>query len=60
MPAYLADSSVLLDVFTDDRVWAEWSVNQLERASANGIVFQRNTVIDVEILDPLVTSRFPQ
>lgn len=46
MPAYLADSSVLLDVFTEDRVWAEWSVNQLEQASADGIVF----------IDPVVYS----
>ncbi len=39
MAAYLADSSVLLDVFTTDPTWAEWSVGQLERASADGTVF---------------------
>ena len=39
MAAYLADSSVLLDVFTTDPVWAEWSVGQLERAAADGTVF---------------------
>ena len=46
MAAYLADSSVLLDVFTADPVWAEWSVGELERASADGIVF----------IDPFVYS----
>jgi predicted nucleic acid-binding protein len=39
MAAYLADSSVLLDVFTADPVWADWSVGRLERASADGTVF---------------------
>ena len=46
MAAYLADSSVLLDVFTADPVWAEWSVAALERASADGTVF----------IDPVVYS----
>jgi predicted nucleic acid-binding protein len=46
MAAYLADSSVLLDVFTADPVWAEWSVGRLERASADGTVF----------IDPVVYS----
>jgi predicted nucleic acid-binding protein len=46
MAAYLVDSSVLLDVFTADPVWAEWSVGQLERASADGTVF----------IDPMVYS----
>jgi predicted nucleic acid-binding protein len=39
MAAYLADSSVLLDIFTADPVWAEWSVDRLERAAAEGTVF---------------------
>ena len=46
MAAYLADSSVLLDVFTEDPVWAEWSVDKLERAAADGTVF----------IDPMVYS----
>jgi predicted nucleic acid-binding protein len=46
MAAYLADSSVLLDVFTADPVWAEWSVGRLERALADGTVF----------IDPIVYS----
>jgi predicted nucleic acid-binding protein len=46
MAAYLADSSVLLDVFTADRAWADWSIDRLERASADGTVF----------IDPVVYS----
>jgi predicted nucleic acid-binding protein len=46
MAAYLADSSVLLDVFTADPFWAEWSVGQLEKAAADGTVF----------VDPVVYS----
>ena len=37
--AYLADSSVLLDVLTVDPAWAEWSVKCLEEALAEGSVF---------------------
>ncbi|MGA2615745.1 MAG: type II toxin-antitoxin system VapC family toxin [Spirochaetia bacterium] len=39
MAAYLADSSVLLDVLTADHAWAEWSVQRLEKALADGTVF---------------------
>ena len=39
MPAYLADSSVLLDVLTADPTWAERSVKRLEEALAEGSVF---------------------
>jgi predicted nucleic acid-binding protein len=39
MAAYLVDSSVLLDVFTSDPVWSEWSVSRLEEAWADGTVF---------------------
>ena len=39
MPAYRADSSVLLDVLTADPTWAEWSVKHLEEALAEGSVF---------------------
>lgn len=39
MAAYLADSSVLLDVLTADPTWAEWSVKRLEKALAEGPVF---------------------
>ena len=39
MASYLVDSSVLLDIFTGDKVWVEWSVSQLERAAADGSLF---------------------
>jgi predicted nucleic acid-binding protein len=39
VPAYLADSPVLLDVLTADPTWAEWSVKHLEEALAEGSVF---------------------
>ena len=32
----LVDSCVLIDVLADDPVWAEWSLNQLERCAALG------------------------
>jgi hypothetical protein len=32
----LADSCVLIDVLADDPVWAEWSLDQLERCAALG------------------------
>ena len=44
MGSFLVDSSVLLDVFSADPVWAEWSVMGLEKAWAEGTVF----------LDPVV------
>jgi predicted nucleic acid-binding protein len=46
MASYLVDSSALLDIFTADPVWAEWSIRELEKASANGTVF----------IDPIVYS----
>jgi len=48
MPGFLADSSVLLDVFTADPAWAEWSIARLERARAEGTVFI-NPVIYSEV-----------
>ncbi len=39
MAAFLADSSVLLDVLTADPDWAEWSVKRLEKAFEEGTVF---------------------
>jgi predicted nucleic acid-binding protein len=32
----LVDTNVLLDLFTDDPQWADWSVRQLEAASLKG------------------------
>jgi len=46
MASYLVDSSALLDIFTADPVWAEWSIRVLEKAWADGTVF----------IDPIVYS----
>jgi predicted nucleic acid-binding protein len=46
MASFLVDSSVLLDIFSADPAWAEWSVGSLEKAWAEGTVF----------LDPVVYS----
>lgn len=43
----LADANVLLDVFTDDATWFEWSAEQLKRASRGGIAI--NPVIYAEL-----------
>lgn len=32
----LVDTNILLDLVTDDPIWADWSVAQLEAASLNG------------------------
>ncbi|HZC17911.1 MAG TPA: PIN domain-containing protein [Caulobacteraceae bacterium] len=32
----LVDTNVLLDLFTDDPQWADWSIRQLEAASLKG------------------------
>lgn len=48
MASHLVDSSVLLDVFTADPVWAEWSIGRLERAWDEGTVFI-NPVVYSEI-----------
>ncbi len=32
----LVDTNILLDIATDDPVWAEWSIAQLDIASTNG------------------------
>lgn len=38
MTVFLADSNVLLDIVTDDPVWAAWSQGQLEAAAQTGQV----------------------
>jgi predicted nucleic acid-binding protein len=48
MALYLVDSSVLLDVFTADPVWAEWSIGRLVKAWTEGTVFI-NPVVYSEI-----------
>lgn len=44
----LVDTNVLLDLVTDDPVFADWSINQLETASVNGPLFI-NDVIYAEL-----------
>jgi predicted nucleic acid-binding protein len=39
MASYLVDSSVLLDIFSNDPAWVEWSLDSLETAYAEGTVF---------------------
>ena len=36
MSGVLLDTNVLLDVFTDDPVWADWSLAQMERWALKG------------------------
>lgn len=40
----LVDTNVLLDLVTDDRVWADWSIEQLELASVLGPLFINDVV----------------
>jgi len=48
MASYLVDSSVLLDIFSNDPAWVEWSLDSLERAYADGTVFL-NPVVYSEV-----------
>jgi len=34
----LVDANILIDLFTDDPVWAEWSGRELTRSAAEGMV----------------------
>jgi predicted nucleic acid-binding protein len=47
-PGTLVDSSVLLDVFTEDPRWVAWSQAQLTRAAQNGALVV-NAVVLAEI-----------
>lgn len=40
----LVDTNVLLDLVTDDPVWADWSIEQLELASVSGPLFINDVV----------------
>lgn len=44
----LVDTNVLLDLVTDDPVWADWSLRQLDAASVKGALFI-NPVIYAEL-----------
>jgi predicted nucleic acid-binding protein len=47
-PGTVVDSSVLLDVFTDDRRWGTWSLAHLTEAAQRGALVL-NTVVLAEI-----------
>lgn len=40
----LVDTNVLLDLVTDDPVWADWSIEQLELASVSGSLYINDVV----------------
>jgi len=40
----LVDTNVLLDIVTDDPVWADWSIAQLEAASLTGPLYINDVV----------------
>lgn len=48
MPGTVVDSSVLLDVFTADPVWADWSQARLEAAAQRGALVL-NAVVLAEV-----------
>lgn len=48
MTATLVDTNILLDVLTDDPVWANWSIRQLDAAVATGPLLV-NDVIYAEL-----------
>ncbi len=48
MNGVFADSCVLLDLFTDDPDWAEWSQNMLERYSKTGDLYI-NSIVYTEV-----------
>lgn len=48
----LVDTNVLLDLFTNDPVWSDWSVTALSAASAGGLVI--NDIVYAEL-----SVRFP-
>lgn len=45
--AILIDTSVIIDVLTDDPNWADWSIAQIERHSNSGLVI--NPVVYAEL-----------
>jgi len=48
MAGFLVDSCVLLDLFTNDPVWADWSESILEKCSRKGTLYI-NSIIYTEI-----------
>lgn len=48
MAGFLVDSCVLLDLFTDDPVWADWSENILDKCSKKDTLYI-NSIIYAEV-----------
>lgn len=49
----VVDSSVLLDVFTEDPRWSEWSEIQLARAAARGeLVLNAVILAEISLIAP--------
>jgi len=44
MRGFLVDSNILLDIFLDDPVWAEWSESILEKCSSVGEMYINSVV----------------
>jgi hypothetical protein len=43
----LVDTNVIIDVLTDDRQWADWSIEQLEAKAGSGLII--NPVVYAEL-----------
>jgi predicted nucleic acid-binding protein len=43
----LVDTNVIIDVLTDDRQWADWSIEQLEANAGSGLII--NPVVYAEL-----------
>ena len=43
----LVDTNVIIDVLTDDRQWADWSIEQLEALAGSGLII--NPVVYAEL-----------
>lgn len=60
----LVDTNVLLDLVTDDPIWAEWSIRQLEAAALKGALLINSVVYAelsvrferIEVLDLVLTE----
>jgi hypothetical protein len=53
------DTNVLLDLVTDDRDWAEWSIEQLQAASLRGPLLINDVVYAELSVRYTAGSRFP-
>lgn len=44
MSTTLVDTNILLDLFTNDPIWADWSIRQLDMAAVRGSVTMNDVV----------------